>query len=567
MPEKPSPDPKSFPIDTYPEPISPPESIKPKNIDELPLGYAELAALHSATTRLNATLEWEPLLKETLDAAIQLARADDGVLMMVDDVSDDLYVAAAPNFPDAVAARTRIKPDEGAVGLVARQLGLLLLTSRAQIAECPAFLPKDQLTSVLCAPLHHPCACDEPEMLGILILIRRVGSPDLTHDDARLIREFCAPASAALQNARCYRKMQRRAVQLKNFVEISQSLMASLQVDVVLRSIIDRAVELLGCQAGSLLMVDPETSELVFKVVVGPAESKLIGTRLPPGAGIAGAVAQTGAPLIVNHAKADPRHYGEVDASTALTTQALLCVPLMDTSRAIGVVEVMNKTSGVPFDEEDRDLLAAFALQGAIALKNAQLYTDLRNTFADTVRLIANAVEARDQYTRGHTGRVTQLAIETARELGWSREQIEILEIGALLHDIGKIGISDAILRKPDDLTPDEYKEMMRHPVVGAKMLEGVAALRPMLPYILYHQERYDGLGYPFGLRGNEIPLEGRILAAIDTFDAMTSNRPYRNGLSEEEAIAEIMRNRGTQFDPDVVDALLRALQSRKANG
>ncbi len=284
-----------------------------------------------------------------------------------------------------------------------------------------------------------------------------------------------------------------------------------------------------------------------------------------PGVGIVGAVARDGKPLIVNDAKADPRHYGKVDASTTLKTQSLLCVPLINKERVLGVVEVMNKVNGTPFDDDDRDMLAAFAVQGAIALDNARLYSELRSAFADTVQVIANALDARDPSTAGHTARVTELAMATAREMDWSREQLDILQIGALLHDIGKIGIADMILFKPQELTADEYRAMMRHPILGAKMLENVATLRPMLPYILYHQERYDGMGYPFGLKGNEIPLEGRILAVVDTYDAMTSDRPYRQRLSEQQAMEEILRNRGTQFDPDVVDALVRAIQEKKA--
>ncbi len=524
----------------------------------------DVAALYSAMKGLTSTLDWEALLGLTIDAAIQLAHADAGALMMVDEGSRDLAVAVARNLPVAEAGKTQSRVGEGAVGRVAQHLESLLLTNPSQFEECPGFIPREQTSSILLSPLHHSNTCDEREILGVLVLIRRSDGPKLTQAEVRLISEFCAQASTALQNARCYRQMRSRAVQFKNLVEISQNMIASLQVDVVLHSVIDRAVELLGCQAGSLLMVDSETEELIFKVSVGPAGATLVDKRLPPGAGIAGAVARNGIPLIVNDAKADPRHYGDIDASTALKTKSLLCVPLTSKGRTIGVVEVMNKTSGAPFSEEDRDLLAAFALQGAIALDNARLYSDLRRAFADTVRIIANAVEARDTYTRGHTGRVTQLAMATARAMGWSREQLETLETGALLHDIGKIGISDTILLKPRELTNDEYVEMMRHPIVGAKMLEGVAALRPMLPYILYHQERYDGLGYPFGLAGNEIPLEGRILAVVDTFDAMTSDRPYRKGLTEEEAISEIVHNRGTQFDPDVVDALLRALNKNR---
>jgi putative nucleotidyltransferase with HDIG domain len=233
----------------------------------------------------------------------------------------------------------------------------------------------------------------------------------------------------------------------------------------------------------------------------------------------------------------------------------------------LGVIEVLNKTDGTPFTESDCTTLGALATPSAIMLENAKLYADLKHAFLDTVRIIANTVAARDPYTAGHTGRVTRIAAEIARELGWSRERLEHLEIGALLHDIGKIGVADTILRKPQDLTTDEYIAMQQHPIVGAQMLKGVSALRPALPYILYHHERYDGTGYPFGLRGQEIPIEGRLLTVADTFDAMTSDRPYRQALSHEEALAEIERHCGTQFDPEIVNALIRVYQRGRLKG
>jgi putative nucleotidyltransferase with HDIG domain len=317
----------------------------------------------------------------------------------------------------------------------------------------------------------------------------------------------------------------------------------------------------LNCEAGSILLIDPETNELVFRVVTGPASEHLEGTRLPRDVGIAGEVVRTGKPLIVNNVQSDPRHYKEIDHRTSHSTLMLLAVPLVTRDRILGVIEVLNKKGGVPFNDEDCAALTALAVPSAIALENAQLYSDLRQAFMDTVRVIANAVEARDPYTAGHTSRVTRIASEIARELQWSREQLENLEIGALLHDIGKIGVPDMILRKPDSLTSDEYVAMQQHPVVGTQMLKGVSILQPALAYILYHHERYDGTGYPFGLSGKEIPIEGRLLTVADTFDAMTSDRPYRQALSHEEALAEIVRHRGTQFDPEIVDALLRAYE------
>ncbi|HEX7589099.1 MAG TPA: HD domain-containing phosphohydrolase, partial [Anaerolineae bacterium] len=542
-----------------------PESTsKPWVAGEWPEKFADLVALYAAVTRLGTTLERDVLGKEILDAAVGLANADSGALFLLDDAKGDLYPASVHNLPDKALTLIRIRVGEGVVGRVAEQLEPLLLAG-AQIGDYPEFLLNDRISSSICAPLHCSGLNSAPSLEGVLVLNRQIGAPGFDQNDVRLVMAYCTQASKALQNVSSYRRIQRRAVQLENLIGTNQDLIASLQVDVVLHSIIDRAVKMLGCEAGSLLLVDDDTRELIFKVAVGPAGSQLISTRLPPGAGIAGTVARDGVPLIVNDAKADPRHYGAVDVNTAVNTRMILCVPLTNKGHLLGVVELINKLNGEPFQDDDRDLLAAFAAQGAVALENARLYSDLRSAFADTVRIIANALDARDTYTAGHTSRVTALALATAREMNWTLAQLDDLQIGALLHDIGKIGISDSILFKPTELTQDEYGEMMRHPIVGAKMLEGVAALRPMLPYILYHQERYDGQGYPFGLKGNEIPMEGRILAVADTFDAMTSNRPYRQGLSEAEAIAEILRNRGTQFDPDVVDAMQRALQNRRS--
>jgi putative nucleotidyltransferase with HDIG domain len=541
----------------FPEPLILPP---PTAADAPRRSSVDLAVLYTAGARLCTIVEWDTLLREALEATLHLGRADDASLMLVDEHLGDLYIAAGRSLPDTIIAETRVRFGEGVVGWVAQHRQALLLIGPLPPLQYPKAFPKPgTIASSICAPLLSHATPDAPsQVLGVLNVSRRLGTAPFDQSDFELISAFCSQVAAAIQNVHFHEQVRRHALQLQHMIEISRSLIASLEVDVVLRSIMDKAVELLHCQAGSLLLVDTETQELIFKVAIGPAGKKLIGTRLPPGVGIVGDVAKNGKPLIVNDAKADPRHYGAVDASTALTTRSLLCVPLVSKGRVIGVIEVMNKTDGTPFSETDRDLLTTFATQGAIGLENAELYSDLRRSFTDTVRVITNAVEARDPYTAGHTERVTHIARAMAQELGWTREQLDILEIGALLHDIGKIGVADLILRKPGLLTKDEYTEMQRHPVLGAQMLKGVTVLRPMLPYILYHQERFDGKGYPFGLANTQIPIEGRILSVADTFDAITSDRPYRQALKEEAAIQEIVNNRGTQFDPEIVDALLR---------
>lgn len=177
----------------------------------------------------------------------------------------------------------------------------------------------------------------------------------------------------------------------------------------------------------------------------------------------------------------------------------------------------------------------------------------------DALRSLATAIETRDDYTGGHVERVARYATATGRELGLSGEELRALWVGALLHDVGKIGVPDQVLKKPAPLTFEEYEEMKRHPEIGATIMERSSFLRPGLPAVLHHQERYDGSGYPYGLRGADISLQGRIVAVVDTYDAIVSSRPYRNGSTCEHALAEIRRNAGTQFDPEVVEAFLRA--------
>ncbi len=202
-------------------------------------------------------------------------------------------------------------------------------------------------------------------------------------------------------------------------------------------------------------------------------------------------------------------------------------------------------------------------LQAAVA-RVEQAHT--RAALTAAIKVLAAAIEARDPYTGGHVARVAAYAVATARELGWDPHRLVTLEFAATLHDLGKIGVEDRILRKPGPLDPAEREQMRQHTRVGARILENVPYLEEenflemARSCALYHQERYDGLGYPQGLRGSAIPQEARIVAVADTFDAMTTDRPYREALSREAAIGEIEREAGTQFDPEVVAAFLRVI-------
>ncbi len=222
-----------------------------------------------------------------------------------------------------------------------------------------------------------------------------------------------------------------------------------------------------------------------------------------------------------------------------------------DLSRArdLGADDYIFKPFGV--DELRRAVRAKLERRRIVEL------FDTRTAHLQTVTLLANAIEARDNYTRGHVERVRSYAKDLAHALKWGVDALIILEFGALLHDIGKVGVPEHVLNKAAALNPDEWDIMKQHPTMGAKMLEGVDHLRSALPYVLYHHERWDGGGYPHGLKGLGIPPEGRLLAIVDAFDAMTSPRPYRNIMKQEDALAEIRLGMGVQFDPEMATVFL----------
>ncbi len=226
-----------------------------------------------------------------------------------------------------------------------------------------------------------------------------------------------------------------------------------------------------------------------------------------------------------------------------------------------GVLGVLTAVKTVaPFTAGDREVLRLIATQGAIAIENAKLLKSLRQSYWNMVHVLAATVDLRDHPTRGHSERLAQFAISIAKRLELPAERLEHLKIAALLHDIGKIGIADGILRKRGDLTPEEYDAMKAHTLMGAKLLAMADFPPPVIEAVLLHHERFDGSGYPLGLRAEQIPLEARILAAADAFEGMTSERPYRAAMPVAWAVDELMRGRGGQFDPVVINALVACL-------
>ncbi|MGM9991653.1 MAG: GAF and HD-GYP domain-containing protein [Candidatus Bruticola sp.] len=247
--------------------------------------------------------------------------------------------------------------------------------------------------------------------------------------------------------------------------------------------------------------------------------------------------------------------------SNSMSLRNLLVVPLQDASghKPFGVLAVANKLMGDQYDKNDIDYLKLLATEAAITLSNMKLYSKLERSYYETILALAQAIEAKDPYTHGHVSRVEQLSVFLCKCIGLDQESTELVAKAAILHDVGKISIPDHILMKASALTDEEFEIMKTHTSNARNILNNITSLpEKVIDMVVHHHERYDGKGYPDGLQGRSIPLGSQIIAIADSFDAMITNRPYRKGLSIEEALSRLERGNGTQFSPYMVEKFLQ---------
>ncbi|MBD3315336.1 MAG: response regulator [Chitinivibrionales bacterium] len=236
--------------------------------------------------------------------------------------------------------------------------------------------------------------------------------------------------------------------------------------------------------------------------------------------------------------------------------------PLKTPKRTLGVLNLVRLRDSNAFSNVDLEIVNVLASQASISIENTRLYQSLQDNYLKTIRGFALAVEAKDKYTHGHSENVMKYTIVLAQHLGLSNAEIERIKYAGLLHDIGKIGVGEAILNKPGKLTPMEFDEIKKHPELGARIISDVPFLKSLAPMVRHHHEFYDGNGYPEGIRGEDIPYGARILSVADAYEAMTSNRPYRKSMPSEIAMEIVIKEKGRQFDPAIVDAFCDIVQT-----
>ena len=495
---------------------------------------------HALNTMLNVDDLIEEILK-TADEAMGLGRA---ALLLLDPETQELVIHAAVGYGDVIGKRIQLgKGVTGSVAMTGKpELVRDVLTNGRYVSGVEGGATE------MAVPLR---------VYGELIGVLDTESPlqdAFDEQDLDLFTAFADQASVAIHNARLFRRLEDANTRLKNNIEemsrlnreleayagkiaeanrnletqirqlttlhqAGQTITSSLDLDHTLSAILQMSSGIVTSSAGAIKLIDEETKELKIKAQAG---------MLKEGSG----------PFL----KYD--------------------LPLKIGEKTIGVFELIRYATE-EMDDGERQMLETLATQASIAIENARLFEDTQRIYYDTLKSLAKALEARDDYTRGHSERVAELSLATAQEMGTSEEECSIIFNSALLHDIGKIGIRDSVLLKPRQLTADEMDIIRKHPTYGNAILGPLKFLGKVSELVKCHHERWDGSGYPQGLKRENIPFASRIIGVVDTYDAMTSTRPYRQAMSHQIAIEEITRQADRQFDPAVVKAFLRVMERR----
>ncbi len=374
---------------------------------------------------------------------------------------------------------------------------------------------------------------------------------------------FAERLAVALENARLHEREQRKIRETLALLEMARVVGSTLDLEEILRRVVEMMVDV--CPVTMCLAYLAEGNAFRPRAWAGFIEE------------LAGELERRGdltledlgaeAKRALEEGRAVTRPVEELggllpgDVLAEHGVSEALLQPLRAKGRTVGFLALFH--AGLPSEEEaweEERLAEAAAAQASLAVENASLYADIERSYFSTVQALAKAIEVKDPYTRGHSERVTTYALMIAEAMGLDERERQKLKYAATLHDIGKIGIAGRVLNKPGSLTEEEYTHVKTHPLLGDSIVEPVEFLQEPRPIILHHHERYDGNGYPDGLRGEDIPLCARILSVADAFEAMRSDRPYRKALPLEEARRELVRNAGSQFDPRVVEVFLGIL-------
>lgn len=518
----------------------------------------ELEAIASVSAKLRATKTLDEMLTCLLEEVLTLIEAEAGSIWLYDSSSETVELKTERGWTYEPIG-TSYKREEGIPGQVI-QLGKAIIASEFRTASQVAEENRDQFPANVggaCVPLHA-----DDNIVGVMFV--NVNLPrELTHGEIRIIDALAEIGGNSIHRTYLHEQTIKQLERLAALRSIDLAISSVFDLQITLTILINEVIKQLNVDAASVLLIQPGSGRLEYVAGQGFYTRKIEATNQRIGEGHASRA------VIERHIIEIPdltSHSGKFMRAQLLAEEGFVsyyAVPLISKGDVKGVLEIFNRSKLNP-DREWLDFLETLGGQTAIAIENSILFQDLQRSnfelalaYDATIEGWSRALDLRDRETEGHTQRVTDLTLKLARRMGLSEDRLILIRRGALLHDIGKMGVPDQILLKPQELSEEEQQVMRQHPQLAYDMLEPIAYLRDALNIPYCHHEKWNGTGYPRGLSGTQIPLEARLFAIVDVWDAITTDRPYRKGWSKKKALKYIREQSGTYFDPKMVEIFL----------
>ncbi len=581
----------------------------------------KMKLLLSINRKINTTLEIDELLNSIVDEAVAFTGAKRGLLLLHRNYESRISKAVLHSserreagFEVHVARDYRKSNLPRPIKYSSTIIKEIQRTGKSQvILDAPKdsrFKQSDtvldlQLRTIMCVPLTASGIAlkalkkdDEKQqflqdirsrIIGLLYVDSTDISKPFSESDLSILEALANNASIAIENAwlhhhmsSLFQEVSQSNQRLQMLYEIQKALSSSIFLDDLLKIVIDKVLIITGGERAVLLLAD-EDGELRFRLGKSKDSKSLSREDILISRSVIKKVLSEGEAVIANNVDQD-ENLKKQQSIMALQLRTIMCVPLKEPrlyydnisesaittsffaqkSKPLGVLYVDSRSTTKVFTSQDLEAFNSFAAHAAISIKNAQLYSEIEDTFFDTIKAIAATIDAKDRYLHGHSDRVSKISVAIGEEMGMSRSRLKRLRMAGLLHDVGKIGIRDAVLGKPAELTPSEMDLMRQHPKIGQDILSNIKKMRDVVMGVAQHHEKVDGSGYPSRLKGEQISLEGKIIAIADTYDAITSDRPYQPALPPKVAKERINAAAGSQFDPEIIKYFNQAFDNGK---
>lgn len=533
------------------------------NISERKQRECEIETLYDLSTRLRAVQTPEEAISILVKTVREVLNADSGQVILADP-ERKIFTIAGVDGHVSTSLGHRFPINQGISSWVWDTHHTYMTDDYASDPHGSHSLDENDLTGpAIFAPLQ-----SEKELMGLL-MVSRLRSPDVlpfTQDDLRLFTAIGEMAGNALRRMNLHTDALRRLKHVQALRNIDLAITGNLDLHITLDLLLDEVRTQLQVDAADILLLDDETESLEYSAGRGFRRETIEKTSLHLGECLAGQAALDREVKSARNLTED-RGFTRKNLQKEEGFAAYFAVPMISKGKVLGVLETFHR-SAHPSLEEWQELLVSLAGRAAIAVDSARLFTnlkrsneELRQAYDATILGWSRAMDLRDQDTEGHTMRVTEMAINLARAMGITSDEMIHVRRGALLHDMGKLGVPDSILRKPGPLNEEEWAIMRCHPLYTYDMLSPIEFLRPALDIPFYHHEKWDGSGYPSGMKGEAIPLAARIFSVIDVYDALVSDRPYRPAWTVEKALEHIHDSSGSHFDPRVVEMFMKMMQ------